>query len=60
MNSFLARYVRAKNIIREHFPNLFSELNAVEIYKSNHNSFVMTDDVRMEGIVTYIATGDSV
>lgn len=57
---FLARYVRAKNIIREHVPNLFSELNAVEIYKSNHNSFVMTDDARMEGIVTYIAPGDSV
>lgn len=57
---FLARYVRARNLMREHVPSLFSELNAVEIYKSNHNSFVMTDDAKMEEIFTYVAPGDSV
>lgn len=58
---FLPRYIRARNQLHT-MPsmNFFSELNAISIYTSNHNSFYMSDDFDPTEIEIYIAPGDSV
>ena len=58
--SFIPRYIRAKNQLRTMGGNFFSELNAICIYTSNHNTFYMNDDLDQEVMNVYIAPGDSV
>lgn len=57
---FLPRYIRAKNQLRTMDLNAFSELNAICIYTSNHNSFYMSDDFDPDETETFIAPGDSI
>ncbi len=57
---FLFRYMRAKEMLRDLIPSLFSELNAVAFYRLNHNSFISTDDVKISEVSTFIEPGESI
>ncbi len=58
--SFIPRYIRAKNQLQTFGGNFFSELNAICIYTSNHNTFYMNDDLDPETTNVYIAPSDSI
>ncbi len=58
---FLPRYMRAKSMLNIGMQsNMFSEINAICIYTSNHNSFYMNDNVDTDETSIYIAPGDSI
>ena len=57
---FLPRYISAKSHIHAMTGGLFSELNAVSLYTSNHYSFYLSDDLDIDEANVYIAPGDSV
>ena len=57
---FLPRYIRAKSQLNISLPDLFSELNSINIYTSNNYSFYMSDDVELDETTSYFAPGDSV
>jgi len=57
---FLPRYIRARSKLHSGAPNLFSELNSIEIYVNNHYSFYLNDDFNPKNSMLYIAPGDSI
>lgn len=57
---FLPRYIRARNKLKDGVPNLFSELNSIEIYVSNQYSFYLNDDFNPKNSMLYIGGGDSI
>ena len=57
---FLPRYIRAKSKLHSSAPNLFSELNSIEIYVNNQYSFFLNDDFNPKNNMLYIAPGDSI
>ena len=59
-NHFFPRYIRAKDQTNPMMSGLFSELNSICIYTSNHNSFYMSDDIDTNNVSVYIAPGDSI
>lgn len=59
-NVFLPRYIRAKNKLKSGVPNLFSELNYIEIYVNSQYSFYLNDDFNPKNDVLYVAPGDSI
>lgn len=58
--NFVPRYIRAKSKLKIAMPNVFSELNAVNIYTSNGYSFYMSDDFNFNETMLHIAPGDSI
>lgn len=59
-DAFIPRYIRAKSTLKSFKSNVLSELNQIEIYKSNDNSFYMSDNFAPEDIINYFAPGDSI
>lgn len=57
---FLPRYIRARSKLKSGVPNLFSELNSIEIYVNNQYSFYLNDDFNPKNSILYIAPGDSI
>ena len=57
---FLPRYIRAKSQLNTIGLNVFSELNAICVYTSNHNTFYLDDDLDPDETNILIAPGDSV
>jgi len=57
---FLPRYIRARSKLHSDIPNLFSELNNIEIYVNNHYSFYINDDFNPKDGLLLIAPGDSI
>ncbi len=56
---FLPRYIRAKSKLKDGAPNLFSELNSIEIYVNSEYSFYINDDFNPKDNLLYVAPGDS-
>lgn len=57
---FLPRYIKAKSKLHSGVPNLFSELNTIEIYVNSQYSFYLNDDFNPKNSMLYIAPGDSI
>ena len=57
---FLPRYIRSKSKLQSGVPNLFSELNNIEIYVSSDYSFYLNDDFNPKKSMLYIGSGDSI
>ncbi|AKC63121.1 Uncharacterised protein [Clostridium sporogenes] len=57
---FLPRYIRSKSKLQSGVPNLFSELNSIEIYVNSDYSFYLNDDFNPKNNALYIAPGDSI
>ncbi|MCD9025594.1 hypothetical protein [Cohnella silvisoli] len=57
---FLPRYISAKNKLMDGVPNLFSELNSIEIYVENQYSFYLNDEFNPKKGMLFVAPGDSV
>lgn len=60
MTDFIPKYIRAKNKVKSMVPDVFSELNAISIYTSNHYSFYMADDINTYNMHVWFAPGDSI
>lgn len=58
--NFIPRYIRAKEKINTQIPNVFSELNLISLYTSNHYSFYLDDDFNPYNTTLLIAPGDSI
>lgn len=57
---FIPRYIAAKrNISKLSPPMMGSELNSIEIYKSNDYSFYLSDDYNPKNTFVFFALGDS-
>ncbi|QTH40277.1 hypothetical protein J4772_22090 [Cohnella sp. LGH] len=57
---FLPRYIRARNKLKSGIPNLFSELNSIEVYVDNQYSFYLNDEFNPKNSMLYIGGGDSI
>lgn len=56
---YLPQYIKAKSIIKDTVFSTISELNAIEIYDSNHHSFYMDDNINLKDTMVYFTIGDS-
>jgi len=57
---FLPRYIRARSKLHSGAPDLFSELNSIEIYVNSQYSFYLNDDFNPKNSNLYTASGDSI
>lgn len=58
--AFLPRYIRAKSLLNTMMTGIFSELNTICIYTSNHNSFYISDDIDLNETQVFFPSGDSI
>lgn len=59
-NTFIPRYLMAKSKLRTIDTGLVSELNSIELYRENHSSFYMSDEISAGEVTTIFALGDSI
>lgn len=59
-NNFLPRYIRAKERITEGLPNVFSELNAINMYVESNYSFYIADEFNPVKMDIYIDTSEGI
>lgn len=59
-NTFIPRYLMAKTKLNTIDTGLVSELNSIELYRENHSSFYMSDDISAGEVTTIFALGDSI
>ena len=54
---FIPRYLKAKSKLQTFGSGLFSELDKIEIYRSNNYSFYMNDDIPLEEATIFFEPG---
>ena len=59
-NTFIPRYLMAKTKLNTIDTGLVSELNSIELYRENHSSFYMSDDISAGEVTTIFTLGDSI
>ncbi len=59
IQNYIPQYIKAKSMIKDMFSPAISELNAIEIYDSNHYSFYLDDSIKLKDISLFFAPGDS-
>ena len=57
--NYLPQYIKAKSMIKDTFSSTLSELNAIEVYDSNHCSFYLDDSVQLSSASVFFVPGDS-